>query len=511
MDNLQFSQIISETKSDKKFALKYLIKLFNYYNDNLTLPVNCSNPLTAIRCFAPLPTRLLLSEIYQNEHKIIKNNNEYQFHGKPGNRVVFADKILPFKYNDENQLSNLPIPFSFPLYENNEIEILLSNVFYYELTVCQTVNIQNNNWDNTSGWFNECISIGFANKNTPFKTHIGWCGDSFGYHSDDGTVRYNNSDASAIKISLSWQPGDTAGAGIIYVGANKIKPFFTLNGKLVYQYNNPIDISNPIFPAIGYDHSHSIKLNFSTEKFKFKLKKFIQSNSDIVISTKNSFIENYDIGNHLNDLPTNHNNNWMDVGPVFNNVDDDNDVDDDGINNNNNNINNNNNNINNNNNNNNINNNNENNDDDDEQNNNNNVWSTTSFSWSTTNNFTGFNSNNPNYIINFNDLLSEWENITNIMSLPVLPSNNLNFNIPISQLNIPSLISTPINTNTNTNTNFHIQYLLDPLLLNIGSQINTSNLGNQPTGSTGSTGSDESASSTDSDNTPTTSPSPNQN
>ncbi len=318
MDNLQFNQIINETKNDKSFPLKYLIKLFNYHNDNLILPVKCTNPLTAIKCFVPLPSRLLLSELYSGDDKIIKNNNEYQFHGKPGNRVIFADKILPFNYDsklntnlenvensDDNDcsLSNIqknisPIPFSFPLYNDlDEIEILQSNVYYYELTIESTQNIENN------GWYNECISIGFANKNIPFDSHIGWFAGSVGFHSDDGTVRINNSGPEAPCVSDTWKVGDTIGAGIIYQSNYLIKPFFTLNGKIVFQSDQYIYITMPIFPAIGYDHGNSIKLNFSNDKFEFKLKKFIQANSDIIISTKNSFIENYDIGNYLNDLP----------------------------------------------------------------------------------------------------------------------------------------------------------------------------------------------------------------
>ena len=50
-----------------------------------------------------------LLEPYINDNKIIKVGNEYQFHGKQGNRIIFSDKILPFE-------NKMPIPFSFPVY-----------------------------------------------------------------------------------------------------------------------------------------------------------------------------------------------------------------------------------------------------------------------------------------------------------------------------------------------------------------------------------------------------------
>jgi hypothetical protein len=295
MNYLNFNEIVLKAKNDREFPIKYLTDLFNYVNDNLNLPISCDTPLAAIKCFIPLPTRLLLSEIYSGQNKIVKLNNEYQFHGKIGlNRLVFSDKILPFLTN--LNFIKFPIPFSFPIYNDKNVEIVLSNVYYYELTLDSKKNINFNS-------INECVSIGFGHKFSNFNSHVGWYDDSFGYHSDDGSIRFNNTNGMPIKTCNPWDIGDVIGAGIIFTGRNMILPFFTHNGKIVYQHDKPIEITQAYFPMIGYDHTHSIKLNFSTSKFKFNIKKFIHENSNNIISTENSFSTNHDISYFLNDLP----------------------------------------------------------------------------------------------------------------------------------------------------------------------------------------------------------------
>jgi hypothetical protein len=64
-----------------------------------------------------------------------------------------------------------------------------------------------------------------------------------------------------------------------------------------------INMKFPYFPIIGYDHSHSIEMNFSSKPFVYDIKKLILKNSDNVISTENTFISDYDIGHILNEPP----------------------------------------------------------------------------------------------------------------------------------------------------------------------------------------------------------------
>lgn len=284
VDNLTFNEIIKKSKEDTGFASNYLKQIFNYYNDDLKLPIKCLYPLAAIKCFIPLPSRLLLSEIYTNNHKIIKiSDSEYQFHGKQGHRIVFSDKMLPYISKNKQ-----PIPFSFPVYDDNNVDIVLSNIYYYEVTIGAKTSGLNS-------WNGECISIGFGHKTTPFNSHVGWYNGSVGFHSDDGTVRLNCADNLIKSMTKAWVSGDTAGAGIIYLDKNKITPFFTFNGKMVMMFEGMLTLYGPYIPIIGYDHSHSIKINFSNNKFKFNIKKLINEYSKTVISTENNFINDYDV------------------------------------------------------------------------------------------------------------------------------------------------------------------------------------------------------------------------
>lgn len=293
MITIPFKDIFNKTKENNSFSIKYLTNLFNEYNQNINrLPIYCDNPLIAINSFIPLPTTLLLSSLYSNNNKIIKNKNKYEFHGTTGNRILFSDKILPWIGKH-----NFPIPFTFPICNDNYIHLVLSNVYYYEVIIGDKVNQQS--------WQDECISIGFGHKNTLFESHVGWYDGSIGFHSDDGSIRRNCIDNSATKISKPWLQGDVVGAGLIYINKNIVKPFFTLNGKLIYTYDDLIVINKPFFPMIGYDHSHSIEVNFSNTKFSFDIKTLIDEYSYYNISTNNSFIENYNVNLYLNDPPLN--------------------------------------------------------------------------------------------------------------------------------------------------------------------------------------------------------------
>ena len=294
MKTLIFNQIIQETKNDKNFSLNYLKELFIYNMNVFDKPIVCNNPLSAIKSFIPLPTRFLLSEIYSGSNKIIKLHNEYQFHGKPGHRLLFSDKLLPL-----NKKPNIkfPIPFSFPVYSHDSVEILQSNIYYYEVSITNKVNLPNSNFNSP------CVSIGFGSKAILFESHVGWHNDSIGFHSDDGTIRYNEPSNKAQVVSKSWVPGDIAGAGMIWIGENKVKFFFTLNGRLVWISHKVQEINKTYFPIIGYDHPNSINVNFSSSKFKFDIKKMIGEHSKQIISTENTFIETNDIGLFLNEYP----------------------------------------------------------------------------------------------------------------------------------------------------------------------------------------------------------------
>lgn len=300
MNFIRYENIVKHTKENNKYSITYLTQLFNYNNDYLKLPSFCYNPLTAICCFIPLPTRLIIGKSYVNENKIVKVNDEYTFMGTAGKRIVFADKILPFISHKHRS----PIPFTFPVYDDNHIDILISNVFYYELTVGHVNNMQH--------WNSNDITVGYGSRSIPYKSHVGYHPNSFGYSLNTGAVTYYNKkkieppnsfdhNPICIKLRNSWAPGDTIGAGVIYIDTNVIKPFFTYNGSLIYEFENNILLTEYILPMIGYDFPYSINLNFSNQKFKFDIKSMIDKYSNNIISTNNSFMINQDISFYLNE------------------------------------------------------------------------------------------------------------------------------------------------------------------------------------------------------------------
>ena len=253
-------------------GLEQLQKLYNNMN------ITCDRPLLATKCFVGLPTEFELTAYHIGNNLIIKNEPDdkeiiYSFKGIQGNRIIMGNHMIP------DSLIN-DIPFSFPIVCDNITEIIQSNIYYYEVTIMDIININNM-------WPSECVSIGFATNDNPINSHVGWFANSIGYHSDDGTVRYNNNKGAPI-VSRACTTNDTMGAGMIYMNKNIVKYFFTLNGKVIYTSSIPIIMSKPYFPAIGYDHSHSIKVNFSTSEFKFNLKNFIVENNSNIINMNES-------------------------------------------------------------------------------------------------------------------------------------------------------------------------------------------------------------------------------
>lgn len=260
--------------------IKYLIDEF--YNFNKEYNIIFNNLYVSYKSFYPLPTSLF-TENYKLDNKICKIDNTYYLEGSQNtNRILFADRYLPNSNYD-------PIPFTFPVIINNQIELLNSNVYYYEVTILENMR---------EHWSNETISIGYGTTEIPLNTNPGWDADSFGYHLDDDTFQYN-------KILFKnrepyYKVNDTFGAGIIYINHNTYKPFFTYNGSLMIlnQIDNII-VSNRLVPIIGFDHSNKIKVNFSNEEFKFKIKDYLYNNK--IISSKNTFLIN---NNNKNNIST---------------------------------------------------------------------------------------------------------------------------------------------------------------------------------------------------------------
>jgi len=264
---------LSKHKMNKKLFeeyIKYLLDTFFNFNNKYNIIIN--NYYLTYKCFYPLPTKLV-NDGYILNNKITADGNIYSFDGTPTlNRILFANRLLPLYGKD-------PIPFTFPIInKNDEIVLLNSNVYYYELELLESTR---------EGWVNESISIGYSTINMPINSNPGWYPESFGYHLDDGTFQYNQ--ILFKKIAPICSKGDTVGIGIIYLQKNTYEPFITFNGSLIKLDLITINIKNNLVPIIGYDHSHKIKLNFGNEKFKFDISSYLHNN--IVLSDENNFIK----------------------------------------------------------------------------------------------------------------------------------------------------------------------------------------------------------------------------
>lgn len=260
--------------------LKYLLQ--KYFNTNLSDNIINNNPFLNFSCFYPLPN-LLEINYYKEEDEIIKDNNVYTFIGKSSiNRILFGNNLLPNPNTD-------PIPFTVPLKINiNTIELINTNCFYYEVTICERIR---------ESWFDETISIGYGSITTPIRCNPGWIPETIGYNLIDGSIQYSQ---VIIKNSAPiCNIGDTVGALIIYTSPNYYQVFFTFNGSIIINNNfdNNILIKSQIVPIIGYDHSCKIKVNFGDEVFKFDFKKF--STSNFIMSQNNKFINNHHFINKI--------------------------------------------------------------------------------------------------------------------------------------------------------------------------------------------------------------------
>jgi hypothetical protein len=270
---LNIDEIIKKINKNielKKGFIEFLYKKFNNVKKKIE-PLNISKLLT----FVPLPTKLRINH-YKKMYK--EKKNHYIFQGNPGNRILATDICIPHP-------SISPIPFNFGYVCNNEYRIITSNFYYYELSIDKKQYRQ--------PWNSQCISIGFGSiLNLLGSKQVGWNNNSIGIHSDDG--RYFYCSPKGKEYMGGFGPGDTIGAGLIYISKDKYKPFFSLNGILCQELKEII-LKGRLIPQIGYDYSHGISVNFGNKPFKLKVKKILSPNT--VISTNNYFINNsFDIG-----------------------------------------------------------------------------------------------------------------------------------------------------------------------------------------------------------------------
>jgi len=139
--------------------IKYLLSLFYNYDKNYEIIIN--NHYITYKCFYPLPTKL----INNNDN----NDNIYYLDEGDKNIILFGDRFLPL-------CGSHPVPFTFPIVKNNTIELVNSNVYYYEVTVLEK---------------GEILYIGFGSVLLPLNSIPGWIDDSFSLNLNTGNYHNN--------------------------------------------------------------------------------------------------------------------------------------------------------------------------------------------------------------------------------------------------------------------------------------------------------------------------------
>jgi len=237
--------------------IKYLISLFYSYKKEYNIIID--NHYITYKCFYPLPTKLILN------NKVIEDNNIYYLE-ENDNKVLYADRLLPI-------YESYPIPFTFPIIKNNQIELLNSNVYYFEITICEKI---------IKECKNNLFYIGFGSLSIP-----GCKEDLFSLNLNTGNYHNNN---VVYNICPFCKLNDTIGAGIIYISYNIYQPFFTLNGTLLSFNKQEFNyIKKNIVPVVCLNSLNKIKVNFSQEEFKFDIKNYLFNNK--IISNKNLFLK----------------------------------------------------------------------------------------------------------------------------------------------------------------------------------------------------------------------------
>jgi hypothetical protein len=271
---LNFNNLIKLFHNDPTLFYQYMKTLIIGYKKIFHNNIS-GLTITNFYFFVPQSYKLKIEDIECCQN----NNNLYIFNDYPIKKIICGNYILP-------HYSLCSIPFTFAYTVNNNCVLRLSNVYYYEVTI----------GDYDIPKYNRgCISIGYGSKNNNLNNrHVGWDRNSVGIHSDDGKYFFNSFKGKPYRIS--FDVNDTIGAGLIYIERDKYIPFFTRNGNLFPQLD-PVILNGFIVPQIGYEHFTSIKVNFGSINFKFRLKKIIDKYNNI-ISTKNNFIhQSYNIKN----------------------------------------------------------------------------------------------------------------------------------------------------------------------------------------------------------------------
>ena len=238
------------------WKMKSIDKFLNYNreilkkNTNIFFNFNKNNDYKSVfYSLIELPNMFYFPYIY-NYGIIEINNNKIYFNGNfsDGNRCV---------------RSNTPYELTNKIYSNfyytNKFNLFSTLVYYYEITILSC----------EEKYDNPCISIGFCQEEFPLVgRQLGWDINSYGLHSDNGKVYFNNVSDNYTK---PFGENDCIGCGIFFNGTEH-NIFYTKNGKFLGFAFREIKQCK-LYPAVGIDCKNKIKFNFGAQKFEFNFMK----------------------------------------------------------------------------------------------------------------------------------------------------------------------------------------------------------------------------------------------
>lgn len=100
---------------------------------------------------------------------------------------------------------------------------------------------------------------------------IGWDPESWGYHGDDGHSFAGS--GSGKTYGPCFTTGDIIGCGVNFAEQSA---FYTKNGKFLGTAFTEIDLSKPVFPAIGLrTPGEEVITNFGHEPFTFDIAQYV--------------------------------------------------------------------------------------------------------------------------------------------------------------------------------------------------------------------------------------------
>lgn len=180
---------------------------------------------------------------------------------------------MPFCISKDGTLCRTPRLMSY-----FEVHILNPDGRLPEEDTATTASSSQGSDSHSSRRITECIAIGMTAQSFDVtKSLPGWAPDSFGYHGEDGSLFYNQTQDIRQRGSR-FGVGDVVGCGVDY---RTSRLFVTRNGRFEGYSSLTLDAerlrTTDWYPTVGLDSHACVHLNFGTDRpFVYDLQAMIE-------------------------------------------------------------------------------------------------------------------------------------------------------------------------------------------------------------------------------------------